>query len=143
MNPDVQPALSAYRVLSAYLHPNSANDQIYLDEKRQLSEEVAADFQSAFDQWLEEDKLQDDWKASFHLLIDKTATLGVFLFSQPSVFFFDWDMTPEDESAKFIPVTPRLLRVFDDAARFRDFADHMIPMRCGRVFEDSVVGIQD
>lgn len=65
------------------------------------------------------------------------------MFSQPSVFFFNWEMTAEDESARLVPVTPRLLRVFDDAAQFREISDHMISMKCGRVFEDSAVEAQE
>lgn len=121
-------------MLSTYIYSSANDDQSYLSEKKRVSEDIAAAFRSAFDQWAGKDKSEKDWESSFHLLVDKIASLGIFLFSQPSVFFFDWEMSSEDRSARLIPVSPRFLRVFDDEAQFRELSDHMIPMKCGKVF---------
>ena len=64
-------------------------------------------------------------------LLEKAASLGIFLFSQPSVFLFDWQVSAKELQTHGFPVWPRMLRIFDNNAQFRDPADLMIAMKFG------------
>lgn len=45
-------------------------------------------------------------------------------------------MMAEDESAGLIPVSPRVLRVFDNEAQLKVVADHLVAIKCAKVVED-------
>lgn len=136
-NEDVQPALSAYRVLSAYIRSDAGDDPNYLNERQHVIEEVIEHFEQAFQYWFNKERTEADRRAAFRQSLEMTGSLGIFLFSQPAVFFFDWEMTSKDRSALLIPMWPRLLRVFDNNAQFKEVSDHLIPMKCAAIFSVS------
>lgn len=140
---DLQPALSAYRVLSGYIRSDILDDPNFIREKSETSERIAAIFEQAFQYWIQRHKSSRDRVAAFRHLIDRAANLGVFLFSQPSVFFFNWEMTRKDHARKLVPVWPFLLRVFDNNAQLRAISDVMIPMKLVAVFDDSDDELQE
>lgn len=133
----IQPALSAYRVLSAYIRSDIEHDLNYMNERNKAAQSIVTMFGPAFEQWSNENRSQADWTTSLIHLLERASSLGIFLFSQPSVYFFDWEMTDRDQTARLLPIWPRMLKVFDEEARLKDISDHMIVMRCGRVFKKS------
>lgn len=70
-------------------------------------------------------------------LLEKAASLGIFLFSQPSVFLFDWQVSAKELQTHGFPVWPRMLRIFDNNAQFRDPADLMIAMKFGIIVAET------
>lgn len=129
--------MSSYRILTAYIHSNVENDPEYNEEKREFTDEIVEKFGVAFDHWSNTDTTLENRTTALRQLLEKAASLGIFLFSQPSVFYFDWEMTPQDQQARLIPLNPRLLRVFDNEAQLKVVADHLVPMKCARLFGDS------
>jgi hypothetical protein len=70
-------------------------------------------------------------------LLEKAASLGIFLFSQPSVFLFDWEVSAKELQTHGFPVWPRMLRIFDHNAQYRDPADLMIAMKFGIIVAET------
>lgn len=94
-------------------------------------------FERAFQHWIQRPRSSTHRQSTFRQLLDRAAKLGMFLFAQPSVYFFTWEMTPQNHARKLIPTGPCMLRVFDNNAQLRPISDIMIPLKLCAAFDDS------
>jgi hypothetical protein len=124
-------------VLSAYIRSDVQKDCHSHLAREGLVDDVAASFSAAFEYWARPERSPDQRFKMLVELLEKAANLGIFLFSQPSVFLFDWEVSAKELQTHGFPVWPRMLRIFDNNAQFRDPADLMIAMKFGIIVAET------
>ncbi len=105
--------MSRWRVLTAYLRQDPAQDLVYIAQRDHRIEEYVEIFMRAFAPW-KDLKHEDTARIrSLSAIIKSAADLGIFLFSQPSDLQFCWPQKSE-VGASQIMVTPSLIKTTNE-----------------------------
>ena len=110
-------AFSKWRVLTAFLRPDVAEDHTYIAKRASNIETAARQICQAFQPWA-----VGDLESRFQHLVNvmRSASLtGIKLFSQPSTFAWRWDPRKSKETGRVtqIVVSPGLQKVADEYGR--------------------------
>lgn len=136
-------ALSAYRVLLSYLRTDVYYDSEYQNHLGQAKLEIRTFIETAFDPWREPHSTETTRTAALTALIDKTAQLGILLFSQPCTFQFVWVPKASTAGDLDIEVCPRLLKINDEQARDLNPSQMMLAVKVQRTRYIEDTNMQD
>ena len=105
--------LSCWRVLSTHLRPDPLMDKDYLAERDHKIAESVQGFLHAFAPWAKTSLEERERVKALTVLFEEAASLGIFLFSQPSELRFR--LPPETQRAEgSLVVIPALYRITDE-----------------------------
>lgn len=105
--------LSTWRVLTAYLRSSCPDNTAYSAQVDEQIQNMATSFSSAFAPWKNGKYRSKDRVRNLSEILKQAADLGIWLFSQPSAFRFDWPRgTPR--SMKEMTVLPGLVKETDE-----------------------------
>ena len=102
--------MSRWRVLSAYLRPNPAENTLYTAHRDRQITELTRLFSRSLAAWKNPKYNDDDRMRHLSAVIIEAADLGFWLFSQPSGFEFRWSRSVENE----IETAPALVKMTDE-----------------------------
>ena len=109
---ELSQALSKWRALTAYLYSNSP-DTAYRARVDEQIQNMATSFSNAFAPWRNRKYRSKDRVRNLSEILKQAADLGIWLFSQPSAFRFNWP-TSTPRSASEITVLPGLVKETDE-----------------------------
>lgn len=112
-NAELSQALSRWRVLTAYLHSNSSDNTAYNARVDEQIHNMATSFSNAFAPWKNGKYRSKDRVCNLCEILKQAADLGIWLFSQPSAFRFDWP-TGTPQSTREVTVLPGLVKETDE-----------------------------
>ena len=102
--------------MTAYLRPDPTKDAAYIAQRdRQISDTVQS-FAKAFAPWKSTGYKDEERARSLSAILEDAASLGLFLFSQPSTMTFHWPAAGEVRSGKIV-VSPALWKTTDEKGR--------------------------
>ena len=105
-------ALSKWRVLTVYLH-SSSPDTAYRARVDEQIQNMATSFSNAFAPWRNRKYRSKDRVRNLFEILKQAADLGIWLFSQPSAYRFNWP-TSTPRSTSEIIVLPGLVKETDE-----------------------------
>ncbi|KAG8527806.1 uncharacterized protein KY384_007960 [Bacidia gigantensis] len=109
-------AISQWRVLTAYLRPDSASDQAYIVQRDRQIDNICQNFLFAFAQWSSPRHGDDERVGSLVAILKDAANLGIFLQSQPVDLQFQFPTQAEVGTGK-ICIAPALVKTTDEKAQ--------------------------
>ncbi|KAK6373146.1 hypothetical protein LTR64_005067 [Lithohypha guttulata] len=93
-----------------------------------------------FSPWEQKLYAQDNRQPALENLLERTAQLGVLLFSQPCTFQFAWQVKPNATTDFEIAISPRLLKINDEEANELERSQLMINIKtCRSSFVEDLV----
>lgn len=110
---EMSQALSKWRALTAYLHSNSPDSAAYRARVDEQIQNMATSFSNAFAPWKNGKYRSKDRVRNLSEIFKQAADLGIWLFSQPSAFRFNWP-TSTPQSTSEITVLPGLVKETDE-----------------------------
>lgn len=105
--------MSRWRVLTAYLRSNLAQDPVYFAERDQRISEIVQTFSRAFAPWRNLKYNDEDRARSLSATLKDAADLGIFIFAQPSDLRFRWSKQSEVGLNK-TAVAPALMKLTNE-----------------------------
>lgn len=96
-------------MLTAYLHSNAPDNVSYRAQVDEHIQNMATSFSTCFAPWKNGRYRSKDRVRNLSEILKQAADLGVWMFSQPSAFRFDWS-TGTPQSSGTIAVLPGLLK---------------------------------
>ena len=105
--------MSRWRVTTAYLHPDPTKDPKYISERDRQISDIVQSFAKAFAPWKSSGYKDEERARSLSAILEDSANLGMFLFSQPSTLSFYWPAGGDIRSGKVV-VSPALLKTADE-----------------------------
>ena len=106
-------ALSKWRVLTPYLHLSFSDNTVYNAQVNEKIHHMATSFSNAFAPWRNGKYRSEDRVRNLCKILNQAAKLGIWLFSQPSAFRFDWP-TGTPQSTRGLTVLPGLVKETDE-----------------------------
>ena len=110
---EIDRSISQWRVLTAYLRPSPADDRAYLAERRKFINSVIRAVTEAFRPWRNAKYTEAERDRSLAAILEESADLGIFIFSQRSLLQFRWPKPNELGTTK-VAVTPAFVRMTDE-----------------------------
>ena len=121
-------ALSKWRALTAYLHSNSVDNAAYRARVDEQIQNMAISFSNTFAPWRNGKYRSKDRVRNVSEIIKQAADLGIWLFSQPSAFRFNWPTSNPRPSSE-ITALPGLVKDTDEKGiRLKDTQVLMEPV---------------
>ena len=110
---DLNESMSRWRVLTADLRLPPSEDPAYMSQRDHRIEKLVEKWSRAFAPWRNSKYKDEDQMRSLSAIWRSAAELGVWIFSQPSSFQFQW---PEQRDLRThqITVTPALIKTTDE-----------------------------
>ena len=105
--------MSRWRVTTAYLHPDPIKDPNYISKRDRQISDIVRSFAKAFAPWKSTGYKDEERVRSLTAILEDSANLGIFLFSQPSTLSFYWPAAGDVRSGKVV-VSPALLKTADE-----------------------------
>lgn len=121
-------AYSHWRVLSAYLRPDTRQDQAYLSKRDAKIAAVVDAFSGAFAPWLSPDYSREDRRRNLTAIMRNAAETGISIFAQPSTFRYEWSLRQGKARDGNIVVTPAFLKIGDEGGHPLERAQVMVEM---------------
>lgn len=122
-------SMSRWRALTAYLRPNTLEDTAYIAQRERQINIIVQNFSIAFAPWQNPRYDDEERVHSFVALLKDAADKGIWLFSQPSEFQFQWPKL----SPGRIAVAPALVKVTDERGQILREPQVMINMTAKKV----------
>jgi len=114
----VKEATSRWRVLTAYLRPETTTDHTYTQTRDAAIHTAASAFCNAFAPWTSAAGNNGNDRLQNLLEIMRSATdAGILVFAQPSEFEYRWTLPAEARSGRRVVVTPAFVKVSDEYAK--------------------------
>lgn len=120
-------AFARWRVLSAYVRPTPAEDINYISHRDRVISEVVQTFSITFGPWQNRRFREGDRVRSLTEILKSAADLGIWLFSQPSTFQFQWGAA-EKSGSNIVVIGPALVKVANERAQPLSKAQVMVEM---------------
>ena len=102
--------MSRWRALTAYLRPNTLEDAAYIAQRERQINTIVQNFSVAFAPWQNPRYKDEERVHSLVAILKDAADKGIWLFSQPSEFQFQWRKLGPGR----IAVAPALVKVTDE-----------------------------
>lgn len=118
-------AFSRWRVLSAYLYRDSSSDSVYVSTRDERIDTFVRSVSRAFYPWAKPGKDRSQLTRHLTSIIQNAIEKGILLFSQPSMFEFNWG-TCYDPKKRQLVVSPALVKVADENAQKLQKPQNMI-----------------
>ena len=99
--------------MTACIHPEPTRDAAYVAQRDRQIKETVQSFAKAFAPWKITGYKDEERARSLSSILEDAASLGIFLFSQPSTLEFHWPAAGEVRSGGIV-VSPALLKVTDE-----------------------------
>ena len=122
-------SMSRWRVLTAYLRPNPLEDKTYIAQRERQINIIVQNFSTAFAPWQNPRYKDEERIHSLVAILKDAADKGIWLFSQPSEFQFQWRKLGPGR----IAVAPALVKVTDERGQILDEPQVMIDMTVKKV----------
>lgn len=106
-------------------------------------EKIGRAIDETFLPWRDPHSADDIWRLTLTALMEKTAQLGILLFSQPSSFRFVWLPKSSIAGDLIVEVHPRLLKINDEQARELDPNQLMLGTKAHRTYYVQDADIQN
>lgn len=116
--------MSRWRALTAYLRPNALEDTAYIAQRDRQISIIVQNFSIAFAPWQNPRYRDEERVHSLVAILKDAADKGIWLFSQPSEFQFQWQKL----SPSRIAVAPALVKVTDERGQVLGKPQVMIDM---------------
>ena len=121
--------MSRWRALTAYLRPNTREDTAYIAQRERQINTIVQNFSAAFAPW-QNPKYEDEERVhSLVAILKDAADKGIWLFSQPSEFQFQWRKLGPGR----IAVAPALVKVTDERGQILAEPQVMIDLTVRKV----------
>lgn len=117
-------SMSRWRALTANLRPNALEDTDYIAERDRQINIIIQNFSIAFAPWQNPRYKDEERVHSLVAILKDAADKGIWLFSQPSEFQFQWRKL----SPSRIAVAPALVKVTDERGQILGKPQEMINM---------------
>lgn len=117
-------SMSRWRALTAYLRPNALEDTAYIAQRDRQISIIVQNFSIAFAPWQNPRYRDEERVHSLVAILKDAADKGIWLFSQPSEFQFQWQKL----SPSRIAVAPALVKVTDERGQVLGKPQVMIDM---------------
>ena len=122
-------SMSRWRALTAYLRPNALEDKDYITERDRQIDIIVQNFSKAFAPW-QNPRYEDEERVhSLVAILKDAADKGIWLFSQPSEFQFQWRKLGPSR----IAVAPALVKVTDERGQILGEPQVMIDLTARKV----------
>lgn len=108
--------MSRWRVMTAYLRPDPIKDTSYIAQRDTKINDTVQSFAKAFAPWKSTGYKDEERARSLSAILGDAATLGIFLFSQPSTLQFLWPASNRVGQGKIV-VSPALVKTTDEKGR--------------------------
>ncbi|CAF9917925.1 MAG: hypothetical protein ALECFALPRED_000424 [Alectoria fallacina] len=105
--------MSRWRVMTAYLRPDPTKDVAYIAQRNRQINDTVQSFATAFAPWKNIGYKDEERARSLAAILEDAATLGIFLFSQPSTLKFHWPTSGEVGPGRIV-VSPALVKTTDE-----------------------------
>lgn len=105
-----------WRILTAYLCPQPAQDSGYISQRDVTIQEMVETFSETFSPWKNPQYNDQQRRQSLSAVLAAAADLGIWIFSQPSNLEFLWSK-PQQSGSKKIAVSPALIKTTDANGR--------------------------
>ena len=122
-------SMSRWRALTAYLRANTLEDTAYITQRERQINTIVQKFSIAFAPWQNSRYRDEDRVHSLVAILKDAADKGIWLFSQPSDFQFQW----RELSPGRIAVAPALVKVTDERGQILSEPQVMIELTMKRV----------
>ena len=116
--------MSRWRALTAYLRPNALEDTAYIAQRDRQINIIVQNFSIAFAPWQNPRYKDEERVRSLVAILKDAADKGIWLFSQPSEFQFQWRKL----SPGRIAVAPALVKITDERGQVLGQPQVMINM---------------
>ncbi|OQO02514.1 hypothetical protein B0A48_12041 [Cryoendolithus antarcticus] len=116
----LQEAYSQWRVLTAYLFPDSRNQELATSERHKATMDIVNTVSTAFANWENNHEVGESSRDRLGRLTELASSIGVMLLSQASSLQFTWRMSSRharDDSAEYMVVLPGLVKLSDEHGR--------------------------
>lgn len=100
-------------MLTAYLRSDPAEDNAYILQRDTIIDDTVHNVSLAFAPWKSPNNAGEARARNLTEIMKSAAALGIRIFSQPSMFEFDWGPR-ETASSKTIVIAPALIKVRDE-----------------------------
>lgn len=105
--------MSRWRVLTAYLLPDPAKDAAYIAQRDRQINATVQSFGRAFAPWKSTGYKDEERARSLSAILEEAASLGIFIFSQPTTLIFHWASSNEVGTGRVV-VSPALVKTTDE-----------------------------
>jgi hypothetical protein len=119
-------ALSRWRVLSFYLRPRAADDEVYIRQRDFAIVTAAETFCKAFHPLASRNDNDAARRENLVEVMKSAADTGILVFSQPSTFKYHWAIPTDARSSRKVVVTPAFVKVADENGQPLDRPQTMI-----------------
>ena len=116
--------MSRWRALTAYLRPNALEDTAYVAQRDRQINIIVRNFSIAFAPWQNPRYKDEERVRSLVAILKDAADKGIWLFSQPSEFLFQWRKLNPGR----IAVAPALVKTTDERGQVLGQPQVMINM---------------
>ncbi|OQO05338.1 hypothetical protein B0A48_09106 [Cryoendolithus antarcticus] len=113
----LQQAYSQWRVLTAYLFPDSRNEELAKSERYKATTDIVNTVSTAFAKWENDQEVEGSAKDHLGRLTELASSIGLMLSSQASSLQFTWRVSSRharDEGAEYMVVLPGLSKLSDE-----------------------------
>nr|OQO26108.1 hypothetical protein B0A51_04502 [Rachicladosporium sp. CCFEE 5018] len=113
----LQQAYSQWRVLTAYLFPDSRNEELAKSERHKATTDIVNTVSTAFAKWENDQEVEGSSKDHLGRLTELASSTGLMLSSQASSLQFTWRVSSRharDEGAEYMVVLPGLSKLSDE-----------------------------
>lgn len=109
--------------------PDIASSEEYQKQKGEMIGAAITDFSQAFSPWEKRQHSSGARLNNLKVIFEKAAKIGILLFSQPSVFEFDWTSDGVAERPAEVTLSPSLFKVADENGTTLSLPQKMIDIR--------------
>ncbi len=121
--------MSRWRALTAYLRPNALEDTAYIAQREHQINIIVENFSKAFAPWQNPRYKDEERVHSLVAILKDAADKGIWLFSQPSEFQFQWRKLGPSR----IAVAPALVKITDERGQILGEPQVMIDLTAKKV----------
>jgi hypothetical protein len=125
-------AFSRYRVFSCFIWQHVAIDEQYTSPRDAMITETVDLVTQAFKPWANPDVDASMQLSNLAGIFRRAADLGLLLYRQPSVYYFNWRMSePHRSLAQLqIVVSPNMLKIENELGQALEEPQSMVEMKC-------------